>query len=637
MGDDDLGQLRIATAGSVDDGKSTLIGRLLLDSQLILEDQLETLRATERDGLPDLASMTDGLRAEREQGITIDVAYRYFTTGRRSFIIADTPGHVRYTRNMVTGASTADLAVVLIDACNGIVEQSRRHTYLSSLLGIRHLVAAVNKMDLVDWEEERFRTIESEFCSLASHLGVKEALAVPISALHGDNVVETSEASPWYDGPRLLQHLEKIDVRADFESGPFRFPVQWVVRGDDDARGYRGYAGQVAGGTLSAGEEVAIVPGDSRTTVVVIDTFDGEQERAAAPDSVTLRLADDLDVGRGDLICSPDHLPAVGRELEATICWMAERALRQADTLLIKQAARTVRATVGSIDSRLDLETLEEGEAPAELDLNDIARVTLHTSAPIAADRYADNRQTGAFILIDEHTNDTLGAGMVSGVREGRRRAERSRDVVWHSGHLDRDHRWSSIGQRGATVWLTGLPASGKSTVGALLEKRLVEEGRAAYLLDGDNVRHGLSGDLGFEPADRTENIRRVGHAARLFADAGMVAIVSLVSPTRADRDFARELHDAAELPFLEVHVDTPVGVCAERDPKGLYKRAEEGDLKGLTGVDAPYESPETPDVVVHGADEDPADAAGRLAEALSCLACNGVGGKPGPGEHEHN
>ena len=608
--------MRLATAGSVDDGKSTLIGRLLLDAKLLLEDTLDAMHRAGTNGTPDLAAITDGLRAEREQGITIDVAYRYFTTPNRSFIIADTPGHERYTRNMVTGASTAHLAVILIDARNGIIEQSRRHTAISSLLGIRHLVAAVNKMDLVDWDEGRFREIESEFGSLAERLGVEDAHAIPISALKGDNVVERGDAA-WYDGPPLLEHLEQVDVASDRGVGPLRLPVQWVIRPEDGGRGERRYAGQMAGGTLRPGDEVVVLPAGSRTTVTAIEQLDEQLESAAPPDSIAVQIADDLDVGRGDLIARVEDAPAGGRELETTLCWLATAPLRPGDRFTLKHTTRTVRATVDSIEALLDVATLERVDPPAELQLNDIARVVLRTSADLYADPYDQNRTTGAFILIDDHTNDTVAAGLVREVRPGEAHSHRSPDVTWHESGLERKERWARLGTHGATFWLTGLPASGKSTIAARLERRLVEAGRPAYLLDGDNVRHGLSGDLGFSPGDRRENIRRVAHVARLMADSGAVAIVSLVSPSARDRALARELHEAARVPFIEVYVDTPVEVCAQRDPKGLYARARAGEVRDFTGISAPYDAPENPEILVHGAEEDVDAAAARLLEEL--------------------
>ncbi len=600
--------LRLATAGSVDDGKSTLIGRLLYDSKSLMADQVA-------DAEVDLARLTDGLRAEREQGITIDVAYRFFATPERSFIIADTPGHVRYTRNMVTGASTADLAVVLVDARNGVLEQSRRHAYLSAQLGIRHMVACVNKMDLVDWDQARFREIEADFAAVLEELGVKDALAIPVSALHGDNVVETSEQTPWYDGPPLLRHLEQVEVARDRNLDDVRFPVQWVVRTTD----YRGYAGQMASGLLRPGDEVVVLPSGERTTVDRIETLDGPVEVAFPPMSVVVHLASDLDAGRGSVICGVDDPPPVARRLDARICWMADTPLQAGGRYLLKHTTRRVRARVESIDARLDLDTLRDGGPATELELNDIARVHLDLAAPVMAEPYTRNRGTGAFILIDEATRDTVAAGMVLRAHEdpGPPTGPHSPGVIWHEPALPRRERWSVLGLRGATVWLTGLPASGKSTIAEELERALVGLGRPAYLLDGENVRHGLSGDLGFSPADRSEHARRVASVARMFADAGLVVITALVSPAAADREFARELHEEAGLDFVEAWVDTPLEECERRDPHGLYARARAGELAGFTGIDAPYEAPERADVRLHGAD-DPVDVSvRRIVDAL--------------------
>jgi bifunctional enzyme CysN/CysC len=599
--------LRLATAGSVDDGKSTLIGRLLYDSKLLMADQVA-------DAEVDLARLTDGLRAEREQGITIDVAYRFFATPERSFIIADTPGHVRYTRNMVTGASTADLAVVLVDARNGVLEQSRRHAYLSAQLGIKHMVACVNKMDLVDWDQERFQEIERDFAAVLDELGVADALAIPVSALHGDNVVERSENAPWYDGPPLLRHLEQIEVARDRNLEDIRFPVQWVVRATD----YRGYAGQVASGILRAGDEVVVLPQNERTTIERIETADGPVDAAFPPMSVVVHLAGDLDAGRGSMICGVDDPPPVARRLDARICWMADAPLRRGGRYLLKQTTRRVRATVESIDARVDLEQLRDGLPAAELELNDIARVHLDLAAPVMAEPYARNRVTGAFILIDE-TRDTVAAGMVLRAHEdpGPPTGPHSPGVIWHEPALPRRERWSVLGLRGATVWLTGLPASGKSTIAEELERALVGLGRPAYLLDGENVRHGLSGDLGFSPADRSEHARRVASVARMFADSGMVVITALVSPAAADREFARELHEEAGLEFVEAWVDTPLEECERRDPHGLYARARAGQLQGFTGVDAPYEPPERPDVRLRGAHDTIEQSVQRVLDTL--------------------
>ncbi|MGH2947094.1 MAG: adenylyl-sulfate kinase [Solirubrobacteraceae bacterium] len=601
--------LRLATAGSVDDGKSTLIGRLLYDSKALMADQVA-------DAEVDLSRLTDGLRAEREQGITIDVAYRFFATPERSFIIADTPGHILYTRNMVTGASTAEAAVVLVDARNGIIEQSRRHAYLSALLGIRHMVACVNKMDLVGWDEARFLEIEREFAAVAERLGVLDAAAIPVSALHGDNVVAPSARAPWYAGPPLLRYLERLEVAGDRTAGPARLPVQWVVRADG-----RSSAGQVASGVLRPGDDVVVLPAGERTSVERVDTFDGPVEAAFPPMSVTVHLADDVDAGRGTMLAAGDP-PVVARRLDARICWMTDAPLRPGMRYQLKHTTRRVRATVESIDSKLDVQRLVDGPPVGELGLNDIARVHLDLSAPVMAEPYARNRVTGAFILIDEASRDTVAAGMVLSAHEdpGPPTGPHSPGVIWHEPALPRRERWSTLGFRGATVWLTGLPASGKSTIAEELERRLVALGRPAYLLDGENVRHGLSGDLGFSPADRHEHARRVASVARMFADAGMVTVVALVSPAAADREWARELHAEAGLDFVEAWVDTPLEECERRDPHGLYARARAGGLPGFTGVDATYEPPATPDVRLRGADEPVERSVARLLEALDRL-----------------
>jgi len=568
------------------------------------------------DAEVDLARLTDGLRAEREQGITIDVAYRFFATPERSFIIADTPGHVRYTRNMVTGASTADLAVVLVDARNGVLEQSRRHAYLSAQLGIKHMVACVNKMDLVDWDEERYREIEADFAAVLEELGVADALAIPVSALHGDNVVEPSANAPWYDGPPLLRHLERVEVARDRNLDDVRLPVQWVVRTTD----YRGYAGQMASGILRPGDEVVVLPRGDRTTVDRIETLDGSLDAAFPPMSVVVHLADDLDAGRGSMICGVDDPPTAARRLEARLCWMADSPLRPGRRYQLKHTTRRVRAAVESIGARVDLKRLRDGAPATELGLNDIGRVHLDLAAPVMAEPYARNRSTGAFILIDEATRDTVAAGMVLRAHEdpGPPTGPHSPGVIWHEPALPRRERWSVLGLRGTTVWLTGLPASGKSTIAEELERALVGVGRPAYLLDGENVRHGLSGDLGFSPADRSEHSRRVASVASMFTDAGMVTIVALVSPAAADREWARNLHEEAGLDFVEVWVDTPLEECERRDPHGLYARARAGKLRGFTGVDAPYEAPVEPDVRVRGASESVEQSVRRVLATLT-------------------
>ncbi len=599
--------LRIATAGSVDDGKSTLIGRLLHDTDSLPLDHLEAV--TDAEGVADLAALSDGLRAEREQGITIDVAYRFFSTANRSYILADTPGHERYTRNMFTGASNAHVAILLVDARAGVLRQTRRHARIAKLLGIKHFVAAVNKIDLVDFDQNRFAEVESELQQLAARLGNIAIATIPLAAKLGDNVVHPSQNTPWYDGPTLLDFLERVELAApQAEPSRLRLPVQWVSRPTAEVR--RRYTGRLAAGTLSVGDSVISLPAGTRSTVTALDTLDDDRATGVAPLSVSVELADDIDVGRGDVFVSGADeavLPILARELHATICWFVESPLRAGDRLALKQTSKSVRATVQELHSRLDPETLDELDQPAELTLNDIGTVTLRTSSIVIADPYENNRDSGAFILIDETTNDTIGAGTIIEAREIKPGTHSRTDIRWHPSALDRDHRWQAIGQAGATIWFTGLPASGKSTIAVAVERALVESGRTAYLLDGDNLRHGLSDDLGFSPGDRTENIRRVGHLTRLLADAGVVALASLVSPLKSDRETARALNDAAGLPFIEVHVATSLAECEKRDPKGLYKRARSGELKGLTGIDAPYEAPDDADLVLDttGADTD--------------------------------
>lgn len=599
--------LRITTAGSVDDGKSTLIGRLLHDTDSLPTDHLEAV--TDEEGIADLAALSDGLRAEREQGITIDVAYRFFSTDTRSYILADTPGHERYTRNMFTGASNAHAAVLLVDARAGVLRQTNRHARIAKLLGIKHFVATVNKIDLVDFDETRFNEVHKELQQVAARLGNIDITVIPIAAKLGDNVVHRSQNTPWYDGPTLLEYLENIELTApQAESNKLRLPVQWVSRPTAEQR--RRYTGRLSGGTLKVGDPVVSLPSGTRSTVTLVDTLDDERTVVVAPLSVSVELADDIDVGRGDVLVSGSDdavLPVLAREIDATVCWFREGPLRAGDRLALKQGAKTVRATVQALHSRLDPETLDELDNPVELVLNDIGEITLRTSSVVIADPYAENRDSGAFILIDEATNDTVGAGTIIEPREVKPGEQTRNDIRWHPSSLDRDFRWSATGQRGATIWFTGLPASGKSTIAVAVERALVESGDVAYLLDGDNIRHGLSDDLGFSAGDRAENIRRVGHLTRLFADAGVVALASLVSPLKSDRETARALNDAAKLPFIEVHVATPVDECERRDPKGLYARARAGELKGLTGVDAPYEPPENPDLVLDttGADID--------------------------------
>jgi bifunctional enzyme CysN/CysC len=609
--------LRITTAGSVDDGKSTLIGRLLHDTDSLPLDHLEAV--TDAAGEPDLAALSDGLRAEREQGITIDVAYRFFSTDARSYILADTPGHERYTRNMFTGASNAHVAVLLVDARAGVLRQTNRHARIAKLLGIEHFVAAVNKIDLVDFAQDRFDEVAEQLGHVAARLGGVELAVIPIAAKLGDNVVHQSTRTPWYGGPTLLEYLEGVELSAPHpQPDKLRLAVQWVSRPTADQR--RRYTGRLSSGTLSVGDSVVSLPAGTRSTVTDVDTLDADRATAVAPLSVAIELADDIDVGRGDVFVSgaPDvELPVLARELVATVCWFADSPLRAGDRVALKQGTRTVRATVQELHSRLDPESLEEIDNPVELVLNDIGVVTLRTSSIVIADPYAENRDSGALILIDETTNDTVGAGTITEAREVKPGAQTRNDIRWHPSSLDRQHRWSTTGQRGATVWFTGLPASGKSTIAVAVERALVESGRVAYLLDGDNIRHGLSDDLGFSAGDRAENIRRVGHLTRLFADAGVIALASLVSPLKSDREIARALSEAAKLPFIEVFVATPREECERRDPKGLYARARAGQLKGLTGVDAPYEAPENPDLTL---DTTGADIDALVAQVIDLL-----------------
>ena len=626
--------LRLVITGSVDDGKSTLIGRLLYDSKQILTDQLEALRAaSERrngeHGL-DLSLLTDGLRAEREQGITIDVAYRYFQTPHRKFIVADTPGHERYTRNMVTGASTADLAVILIDARRGVVEQTRRHAFIVSLLGIRHLVVCVNKMDLADYAQERFEQVEQEFREFCARLETTDVTFVPTSAVHGENIVDRSEQMPWYQGPSLLYHLEHVHISSDRNLIDCRFPVQWVIRSSPGQSGssdpdFRGYAGQIAAGVFRAGDPVVVLPSGEETRIVSVDTAEGPLPEACAPMSVTLRLDGDLDISRGDMICRPHNRPTVDRHLEAIVCWMAEEPVSAGGVYAIKHTTRSARAIVEDVRYRINVNTLHRDEGTGTLGLNDIGRVRLRTTVPIIFDEYRRNRTTGSFILIDETTNGTVGAGMIIEAHIDRSDPQRA-DVTWDRSRLARGARWSLCGQRGATVWMTGLPASGKSTIAAALEERISRDGYRAYRLDGDNLRYGLNSDLGFDPGDRAENIRRVAYVASLFADSGTIAIVSVISPYAVDRHLARSIHERGELDFLEVFVNTPLEECERRDPKGLYARARGGQIRGFTGVDAPYESPREAEVELRPL-ERPLD---DLVEALVAeLRGRGVLGEP--------
>ena len=586
------GVLRFLTCGSVDDGKSTLIGRLLYDSKLILEDQLEALRRdTRKHGTTgeemDFALLVDGLEAEREQGITIDVAYRFFSTPRRSFIVADTPGHEQYTRNMATGASNSEAAVILIDARKGVLTQTRRHSYICSLLGIRHVVLAVNKIDLVDFSAERFHHIVGDYFGFAQSLGFASVTPIPVSARFGDNVTACSERLRWYDGPTLLAHLETLDAEQGLAELPFRFPVQWVNRPNLD---FRGYAGTVASGSIAVGDTVVVAASGRQSTIARIVTADGDRSAAQSGDAVTLVLADEIDVARGDVLAHAEARPEVVDQFAAHVLWMAEDAMLPGRSYLMRIGTQYVPARVTTLKHKVDVNTLEHIAAKT-LTLNEIGLCNLATAIPVAFDPYAENRATGAFILIDRFNNATAGAGMIAfGLR-------RATNVHRQSVAIDREARVRRNGHRPALLWFTGLSGSGKSTIANLVEKELHAQGAHTYLLDGDNVRHGLNRDLGFTDADRVENIRRVGEVARLFVDAGLIVLCSFISPFRAERRMVRELVSAGE--FIEIFVDTPLEECIRRDPKGLYARAQSGKIKHFTGIDSPYEVPEQPELVI--------------------------------------
>ena len=582
--------LRFITCGSVDDGKSTLIGRMLYDSKLVFEDHLATLESDSKKvgtqgGELDFALLVDGLAAEREQGITIDVAYRFFSTERRKFIVADTPGHEQYTRNMVTGASTADVAVILIDARKGVLTQTRRHSYLVSLLGIRHVVLAINKLDLVDYSEEVFDEIVATYRAFADEIGLTSITAIPISALRGDNITEPSSHTPWYEGPTLIGHLETIDIGDLETSGPFRFPVQWVNRPDLD---FRGYSGQVVGGRLSVGATVRVVPSGRESIVTQIVTADGDLDVVRAGQSVTLCLADEIDISRGDVLVDA-HAPAsVADQFEAHIMWMAEEEMLPGRPYLLKIGARTVTATISQPKYEVNVNSLEH-MASRTLGLNSIGVCNISLDQPVPFDAYDENRDMGGFILIDRYTNATVAAGLL---HFALRRAD---NVHWQAVEVDKTSRASLNQQRPTVVWFTGLSGAGKSTIANFVERRLFEMGHRTYLLDGDNIRHGLSHDLGFTEADRVENIRRVSEVARLMVDAGLIVLCSFISPFKAERQMARDLF--AEGEFVEVFVDASLEVAEGRDRKGLYAKARRGELVNFTGVDSPYEEPENPDI----------------------------------------
>ncbi|QUM71256.1 sulfate adenylyltransferase subunit CysN [Sphingopyxis granuli] len=603
--------LRFITCGSVDDGKSTLIGRLLYDSKMIFEDQLAALEADSRrvgtQGQEiDFALLVDGLAAEREQGITIDVAYRFFTTEKRKFIVADTPGHEQYTRNMVTGASTADLAVILIDARKGVLTQTRRHSFLAHLLGIRHIVLAVNKMDLVGYDKAVFDRIALAYRAFASEIGITNFTAIPISGFKGDNITALSPNTPWFKGPALIEHLESVDVGgAADEAKPFRMPVQWVNRPNLD---FRGFSGQVASGRVAPGDAIRILPSGKTTTIGRIVTMDGDLSEAVAGQSVTLTLDDEIDCSRGDVIAAADAPPEAADQFEATLVWMADEAMIPGRAYWLKLATQSVSATVQAPKYEINVNTLDHLAAKT-LDLNGIGVVEVSTDRPIVFEAYADNPTLGGFILIDKLTNATVAAGML---HFSLRRAQ---NVHWQATDIDREMRADLKNQRPALLWFTGLSGSGKSTIANLVEKKLHRMNRHSFLLDGDNVRHGLNKDLGFTEADRIENIRRVGEVAKLMTDAGLIVITAFISPFRAEREMVRAMLPEGE--FIEIFIDTPLAEAERRDVKGLYKKARAGQLKNFTGIDSPYEVPENPEIHIDTTDMTPEQAAELIVERL--------------------
>ena len=603
--------LRFITCGSVDDGKSTLIGRLLYDSKMIFEDQLAALEAdSKRVGTQgqeiDFALLVDGLAAEREQGITIDVAYRFFTTEKRKFIVADTPGHEQYTRNMVTGASTADLAVILIDARKGVLTQTRRHSFLAQLIGIKHIVLAVNKMDLVGYDKAIFDRITLAYRAFASEIGITHFTAIPISGFKGDNITALSDNTPWFKGPALIEHLENVEIgsTAD-EAKPFRLPVQWVNRPNLD---FRGFSGQIASGVVKPGDAVRILPSGKTTTVSRIVTLDRDLDEAVAGQSVTLTLADEVDCSRGDVIATADSPPEAADQFEATLVWMADEAMIAGRAYWLKLATQTVSATIQQPKYEINVNTLDHLAAKT-LDLNGIGVVELSTDKPIVFEAYGDNRTLGGFILIDKLTNATVAAGML---HFSLRRAQ---NVHWQATDVSREARADLKNQKPALLWFTGLSGSGKSTIANLVEKRLHRMNRHSFLLDGDNVRHGLNRDLGFTEADRIENIRRVGEVAKLMTDAGLIVITAFISPFRVERDMVRSMLPEGE--FLEIFIDTPLAEAERRDVKGLYKKARAGQLKNFTGIDSPYEAPETPEIRIDTTVMTPEEAADLIIDRL--------------------
>jgi bifunctional enzyme CysN/CysC len=597
--------LRFTTAGSVDDGKSTLIGRLLYDSKSIFQDQMENLEETSRlrGEEVNLALLTDGLRAEREQGITIDVAYRYFSTKKRKFIIADTPGHIQYTRNMVTGASTADLAIILIDARKGVLTQSKRHGFIASLLGIPHLLVAVNKMDLVDYSQDVYEQIVQDYTDFSSKLNIHDITFIPISALLGDNVVERVNNMSWYDGGSVLHHLETVTISADRNLVDFRFPVQYVLRPNQD---FRGFAGRISSGTIKKGEEIISLPSGTGSKIKSIETFDGQLAEAYESQSVVLTLEDEIDISRGDMIVRKHNIPTLDDSFEAIICWMDDQKdLNTSTHYFLQQTTRNVKAYVDDLLYKINVDTLHR-EKSKTLKLNEIGRVVIQTGQPIFFDAYNLNRETGSFILVDPVSNLTVAAGMIrhevrdtnEAFKKKKKVQQKSSNIVWEETEVNHESRLLRNGHKSKVLWFTGLSGSGKSSIAKAIEKQLFSEGKQVFMLDGDNIRHGLNGDLGFSELDRFENIRRIAHVAKLFYEAGIIVLCCFISPTKEMRDQVRQIIPADD--YYEVYIKCDLEDCKKRDPKGLYKKALEGKIKNFTGIDSPYEEPKEAEIVVN-------------------------------------
>jgi bifunctional enzyme CysN/CysC len=602
--------LRFMTCGSVDDGKSTLIGRLLWDSKLVSDDQLATLeseskRVGTQQGEIDYALLVDGLQAEREQGITIDVAYRFFASDKRKFIVADAPGHEQYTRNMATGASTADLAVIMIDARKGVLTQTMRHSYILSLLGVKSIILAINKMDLVDYAESQFDDIKTQYAAFSGSLGFDEVVAIPISALKGDNILHRSGNTVWYQGPTIMSYLETVTIPQDTTTKPFRMPVQWVNRPNHD---FRGFSGTIVSGTVRPGDPVIVPSSGQTSTIDRIVTFDGDLEHAAAGQAVTLTLQDEIDISRGEILSDPRTRPSTADQFEAKLIWMHGEPLLPGRQYVMKMGLQTRSAQISALKYKVNVNTLEH-IATKTLELNEIGICNLSLDHPVSFDPYQDNRHTGSFILIDRYTDATIAAGMIDFAL---RRAD---NIHWQSVDIHKDAHAYMKKQKPFILWFTGLSGAGKSSIANLVEKKLHSLGRHTYLLDGDNVRHGLNRDLGFTDADRVENIRRVGETAKLMVDAGLIVLVSFISPFRSEREMARLMVEEEE--FLEVFIDTPLEECERRDVKGLYKKARAGEIKNFTGIDSPYERPEDAEVIIHGAKETAEESALIIVQEL--------------------